>query len=221
MSAAFTPSLNGQTDSSLLRAWKAGKAAQGNELLRRHYAAIAGFFSRRIPDVSDDLTQRTFMECTKALGKYRGEASFKGFLLGIARNVLRQYLQSNQRFRHMLEKQDDPDEIRTSLGSVFAKKQEQHLLLLAFGQLSAKQQIVVELFYWHDLNTSTIAEMLEIPLSTVTTRLSRARMKLRDKVIELLGKGAEDSNLVRELDAWTRSLAALGPSPKPPPWLAG
>jgi RNA polymerase sigma-70 factor (ECF subfamily) len=95
---------------------------------------------------------------------------------------------------------------RTSISMIVANRQEHHLLLLAYAKLPTEQQIAIELYYWEDMNSTEIAAALDIPVSTVTTRLSRARSGLRDAVIELSLPGAVRDSLVADLERWTRSL---------------
>ena len=50
----------------------------------------------------------------------------------------------------------------------------------AILNLSQKLREVVMLFYYQDMKLNEIAEILAIPVSTVASRLSRARKKLKD-----------------------------------------
>jgi RNA polymerase sigma factor (sigma-70 family) len=192
---------------ALLDAWRAGDEAAAQQLFGRHYHSVHGFFARRIPDAAEDLTQRTFLACIEAAQSFRGDASFRGFLFGIARNVLLKHLRSRARFDAMLERNVDDDLTRTSPSALVGRRQEQHLLLLAFARLPGDLQLTVELFYWQGLRTGDIATALAVPVSTVTTRLARARELLKQYVGELGGPLPPRDALLADLDGWTRSLA--------------
>jgi RNA polymerase sigma-70 factor (ECF subfamily) len=194
-------------DFALLAAWRGGDESAANALIARHYHGVWVFFARRIPEAADDLTQRTFLACVEALASFRGEASFRGFLFGIARNTLLKQLRSQARFQAMRERFDDDEMTRTSPSAMVGKRQEQHLLLLAFARLPGELQMTVELFYWQGLRSSEVGEALEIPVSTVTTRLQRARELLREHVAEIGGPEPPRAALLADLDGWTRSLA--------------
>lgn len=52
-------------------------------------------------------------------------------------------------------------------------------------QLERKYRIVVVLYYYEGYSTSEIASMLGVPVNTVSTRLARARAKLRTLITEV------------------------------------
>ena len=194
-------------DPTLVASWQAGNAAAGGALVQRYYPNVRRFFDVKVPRVAEDLTQKTFLAVQESLGNFRGEASFKSYLFGIARNQLLRYLRSSARAQAFERKVAfGGTSQRTSLSMIVANRQEHHLILLAYAKLTPDQQIAVELFYWEDMSTTEIAAVLEIPVSTVTTRLSRARGVLHDKIIELTQPGAIRDRLLGQLDAWTRSL---------------
>ncbi len=84
------------TDSELVAAWKAGDESAASELVHRHGAAV-GRYLRAVgaagSDV-DDLLQDTFFKAFRGLDGWRGDGSFRGWLLRIAGNLLK------DRFRH-------------------------------------------------------------------------------------------------------------------------
>ncbi len=194
-------------DMTLFAAWKAGDAAAGGALIQRYYPNVRRFFDVKVPRASEDLTQRTFLACQESLASFRGEATFKSYVFGIARNQFLRHLRSTARAQAFERKVSfgGPSQ-RTSVSMVVANRQEHHLILLAYAKLKPDQQIAVELFYWEDMSTSEIAAVLEVPVSTVTTRLSRARGVLHDKIVELTQPGAVRDAVLGQLDAWTRSL---------------
>lgn len=194
-------------DYALLAAWRGGDEAAGSVLFRRHYQGVRAFFARRLPDAADDLTQRTLLACVEALDAFRHEASFRGYLFGIAKNQLLKHLRSQARFDAMKSRTHDDELTRTSPSAMVGRRQEQHLLLLAFARLPVELQLSVELFYWQDLRAHEIAQVMEVPTSTVTTRLARARQLLREYVADLGGPETPRAALLADLEGWTRSLA--------------
>src|SRR5690606_34895104 len=146
----------------------------GDLLVRRHYASVRRFFDVKITPVAEDLTQRTFLACIENLDRLRDAVSFKAYLFGIARKQLLLYLRQRSRLEARHRAFDGP-EPKTSMSTVVARREEEHLLLMVLGALPTDLQIAVELFYWEDMRTPEIARVLEIPASTVTSRLARAR----------------------------------------------
>jgi RNA polymerase sigma-70 factor (ECF subfamily) len=199
-------------DRVLVHAWLSGDAVAGGALVQRYYPNVRRFFDVKVPRAAEDLTQRTFLACQESLGAFRVEATFKSFLFGIARNQLLRYLRSTARAEAFERRVAfGGDSQRTSLSMIVANRQEHHLILLAYAKLKPDQQIAVELFYWEDMSTSEIAGVLEVPVSTVTTRLSRARNVLQAKIVELTQPGAVRDRVLGQLDTWTRSLVPRTP----------
>lgn len=194
-------------DVSLLAMWRGGDLRAGNALLARYYPNVRRFFDVKVPRVAEDLTQRTFLACQENLEAFRAESTFKSYLFGIARFTLLRHLRKNQRAEAFEQRlQFGGRSQRTSLSMIVANRQEHHLILLAYAKLTPDQQIAVELFYWEDMTTSEIAVVLETPVSTVTSRISRARGVIRERLIELTSPGAIRERVVEDLEAWTRSL---------------
>jgi RNA polymerase sigma-70 factor (ECF subfamily) len=63
------------------------------------------------------------------------------------------------------------------------------------------------LFYWEGMSTAEIAEVLELSVTAVTTRLSRARARLRETVERLAATPQVRASLLGDIEGWTRSLA--------------
>jgi RNA polymerase sigma factor (sigma-70 family) len=197
-------------DFGLLEAWRRGDARAGDLLAQRHYRAILRFFEAKIPAVADDLTQRTFLTCTEALDRTHVHTSFRAFLFGIARNHMLRHLRSRERHDRRFDFEESPSRmplVQTSATGLFARKEEHHFLLRALVELPVDLQIAVQLRYWDDLASSEIAAVLDVPASTVRTRLARARELLLEQLVKLQLPPAVHSSLVGDLDRWARSLA--------------
>lgn len=200
-------------DFELLRRWAGGDAMAGDLLARRYYPNVRRFFDVKVPQHAEDLTQRTFLACAENLAGFRGDATFKAYLFGIARiQLLRHLRHSKVREEHAARQKwtswAGGTARRTSLSMIVANRQEHHLLLLAYAKLPPDQQIAIELYYWEGMTSAEIGSALDVPTSTVTTRLSRARAALCKAVEDLTSPGAVRDRLVGDLDNWTRSLCS-------------
>jgi RNA polymerase sigma factor (sigma-70 family) len=194
-------------DLDLLYAWRAGDRAAGDRLMRTYYPQVLGFFRLRVAEAADDLTQRTFLACTEALDRV-SSSSFRAYVFGIARHMLIKHVETADRRRDALTRFDapQPQSVLTPSG-VVSLRQEHWLLLRALERLPLDRQIPLALHYVQGLRSREIAEVLEIPTSTVTTRLQRAREALREQVQALRAPAAVRDSLLADLDTWTRSLA--------------
>lgn len=194
-----------------LAAWRAGDTAAGDRLTRRHYDSVFRFFEVKATRAAEDLTQRTFLACCEGLDRYRGEAGFRAYLFGIARKQLLRYLRSESRFEAMRSFATAGARTgATSVSRLVVRRQEQQLLLMAFATLPTDQQIALELRYWEGMRASEIGAVLETGVSTVTSRLYRAREALRAEILRIAEPGALRDGLVQDLEHWARSLAGRG-----------
>jgi len=90
--------MSAEKDRDLLQAWSDGDTRAGARLIRRHYPTMHRYFSTKVPPGEvQGLIQETFMQCTRPLHNFREESSFRGFLLGTARNMLRHYFRTQRR----------------------------------------------------------------------------------------------------------------------------
>jgi RNA polymerase sigma-70 factor (ECF subfamily) len=176
---------------------------------------VLGFFRLRAPDAAEDLTQRTFLACTE--GRERFEpTSFAGFLFGIARRQLFRHFEKHRLDSDLHFKGAAPQSVLTPSG-VVALRQEHSLLLRAFETLTMDQQTILALFYVQELKSREIAEALGVPVSTVTSRVARAREALRRQIDVLPAPANTREALAAELENWVRSLASLTRPPTASP----
>jgi len=196
-------------DSALLERWRAGDAAAGQRLADGYYTPIRRFFEARLPLAAEDLTQRTFLEAFEGAAAGRVGLSFRAYLFGVARRRVLMQLRTGYQRRNASVLDHDPEPMhRTSLTGVFARSQEQHFVLRAFATLPPELQMTVQLFYWEGMPVAEIAEVTEVAVSTVTTRLARSRERMREAVEGLRLPRTMESSVVGNLEGWTRSLVS-------------
>jgi RNA polymerase sigma-70 factor (ECF subfamily) len=179
-----------KSDSDLLQCWAQGSSEAGDALIERHLPLIHRFFRNKVTSELEDLVQETLLCCLEARADFRGQASFKTFVLAIARRRL---------FRHYARKKGrDLDfgvssicDLGTSPTSAIARNEEQRLLLNSLRQIPLDAQLVLELVYWENMDVVEIAQVLDVPLNTAYSRLRRARIALREKLEELSPECAE------------------------------
>ncbi len=198
------------SDLELLEAWRAGDRVAGNELASRHMRALYGFFRNKVEGACDDLIQRTFLRCVESVDRFRGDSSFRTYLFAIARNELYQHYRRRGRERARLDfRTVSVEDLCASPTALFARHEEQLLLLRALRQLPLDAQIAIELFYWEGLSGRELAGALEIPEGTVRTRLRRARIALDKAMGELATSPEALASTLDNLERWARSLRAI------------
>jgi RNA polymerase sigma factor (sigma-70 family) len=195
------------SDAELLEAWRAGDVDAGRTLFERHIGVLSRFFRNKIGEEREDLIQRTLLATVESRDRLRDGASFRAYLLRVARSRLYDHL---ARVRGGPSR---PDPLLTSVedaglspSRIIAKSEQDRMLLLALRRLPLELQVALELHYWEGLTTAELAEVLEIPQGTVKTRLFRARNLLREDLRALAGASSLPEATLDDLDAWALSL---------------
>ncbi len=199
---------DGDNDIELVRAWAAGDSTAGSRLLRRHFRTLFRFFRSKVDTGVEDLVQQTLLACAESAHRFRGDSSFKTYLLAIARTQLLMHLRRYSRKGKQL------DQLETSIADLMgspsvglAGKDEQNLVLAALQHIPIDLQIAVELHYWEEMRVDDIAIVMDIPSGTVKSRLNRARRLVK----EWIEKAEAYPMVLREttiqnVEGWARSL---------------
>lgn len=191
------------TDEELLAAWAQGDRKAGNQLTKRHFKPIYLYLRRRVPQFAEDLTQKTLLSVVERRGELKQTASFRAYALRIARTQMLMHLR-HQRVVERQPAESPPSAITPS--RVVALGREQKLLVRALESLEPGLQAICKLYYWEGLKAREVADVLEIPVSTVTTRLAKARSQLKSRIEEFGEDAPLVTTTVANLERWVTSL---------------
>ena len=153
-------------------------------LMRRFAGSVIKLAYYHVRDryQAEDICQEVFFKVYKNLHRFRGDSSYFTWIYRITVNVCRDYIASAY-FRRMLPWGDRDAE-------VFAKKDDRLFEAVEGGEvfrkvmdLPLKYRTVMAMYYFDDMTTPQIAEVLRIREETVRARLSRGR-KLLKEVLE-------------------------------------
>ncbi len=144
----------------------------GNDVLRLATTILG---SR---DLAEDVHQETFLRVLKAWDRFRGDASEKTWITGIAINVCRDMMRSAWRRRVTVS-----DEVVGALPDTHSNREMDRLtersdVMKALNKLSTAHREAIVLFYYHDFDVRQIASLQGVPEGTVKSRLHKARGKL-------------------------------------------
>lgn len=128
------------------------------------------------PQDADDAVQEVFLRLFRHKETFEGEEHLRRWLLRVTVNYCRDALKSPWRRRRVSwEKLPETP--------VFDKPQ-QAALYREVMALPEKYRTVLNLFYYEELSVREIGELLGVGDSTVTTRLARARRRLKERLGE-------------------------------------
>ena len=162
--------------------------------LRRYARYLA-----READRADDLVQECLMRAIAKIDSWTPGTNLRAWLFVILRNCHINEIRRGQRISPLGETNNEYDVVPTPAG------QEAHISLLevrdAYLNLSEEHREVLLLVAIEGLQYEEAAGILEVPVGTIRSRLSRARQALRDALEE--GPGNRRGGLgARRLRPW-------------------
>jgi RNA polymerase sigma-70 factor (ECF subfamily) len=176
----------------LVQAHRRGDAEAIAELLRSYERRIYSVCYRMVRDEHDarDLAQDAMVKMLQGLGSYDGRAKLSTWVIRISLNCCLSHLRKQRLRRHGSIERDWPPgtggpalaaggvgELSPAGG---VEQSEMHgILSRALGSLDPQMRAVLVLRDMQELEYSQIAEVLDIPVGTVKSRLFRARTALR------------------------------------------
>ncbi len=187
------------SDEELYESWRAGSQSAGNALFDRYFRAVHRFFLAKIDDVTaKTLTQKTFFTVVKKRDTVTIRTSFRAFLFKIARFVLLAEARDRSRNPAFCDfSVASVAALQTSPSQALARREKQKIVIEAMRQLPIDEQTLLELYYWEGLTGAEISEVLEIKHTTVRSKLSKTRAKLRT----MIGKVVRGEGDVEQLYA--------------------
>lgn len=170
-------------DTDLLRAWCDGDEEAGDKLLRSVFPRLYRFLFNKIGDDTREVIQQTMLACVEHRDKLRDCVNFEAYLLRMARNKLYDFLRKKGRSKEELPG-DLPSvrDLGTSMASLMGRRANEAQVLSVLRSLPVDLQVVLELHYWNELSTREMADVLEIPVGTVKSRLRRARTEFEERL---------------------------------------
>lgn len=139
--------------------------------LRRYARALT-----RTPDAADDLVQDTLERALGRFSMWRAGSDLRAWLFSIMHNVHVNQVTSR---RAKSEQPLDDDAPEIPVAAHHNHVLEVRDLASALQDLPAEQREILLLVGLEDLSYEEVAKVLDVPIGTVMSRLSRGREKLR------------------------------------------
>lgn len=188
------PRLGEDDEAGLVARAKGGDAAAFSALAGRHQDKLFRFLLKSVKTPADarDLTQEALLQAYRCLASFNGEARFSTWLTGIALNLLRNQINralkgnfveyNEENIAHLSNHLDDPahhHQARVRL----------NMLARAIEAMPVDMRECLLLIGVEENSYEEVAQLLDVPLGTVKSRMSRARQMLRQ---DLAGQGFFD-----------------------------
>ncbi len=140
----------------------------------------------RDSSMADDILAEAMLAVWHAAESFRGDAQVSTWIFGIARHKALDASRQRQRDSHRItpleealqieDPQDGPIELAMQQATAAAT-------MRALAQLSPEHREVLHLAFYQDLSYQDIAELVDIPVNTVKTRVFYAKKALKEILI--------------------------------------
>ena len=173
------------TDEQLMLALAAGRKAALAELARRYERPLLGFargyLSTPKDQLASDAVQETWLRVIRYAGSFNGNSSLKAWLYRVLINQCRDLIRTQSSSAATGEASSRHDPNPGPAGAAENAELADRLRLVV-AELPPDTRLVVLLCYHGGMTHERAAEILEIPLGTLKSRLHTALRELRERL---------------------------------------
>jgi RNA polymerase sigma-70 factor (ECF subfamily) len=184
-------------EAKLVEAALAGERDAFGELVTRYQDRLYNTLVRVVgsPDDAADAVQDAFVQAFTKLQSFRGASRFYTWLFRIAMNVA---LSRRRRKRpiasvdHAKESAgDEPIDVASGPEEMVLSQERVEHVQAALGDLGDEHRTILVLREIEGCAYEEIAEILDLPVGTVRSRIFRARVQLKERLTGIWGEEAE------------------------------
>jgi RNA polymerase sigma-70 factor (ECF subfamily) len=175
------------SDAECVRRLQRGETEAFAVLLERHQKSIFNLLYRMLGDYDDaaEVSQEAFLSAYRSIKSFRGDASFSTWLYRIAvnhANTRRKTLALAQQRTARLESSEPAGDGASDPADALEKKELRERVQAALNGLESEDATIIVLRDLQDVPYEAVADILEIPIGTVKSRLHRARRALKARL---------------------------------------
>jgi len=175
-------------DVQILQQIKKGNTNAYKQLILKYESLVAGTVIGMIGNCSEaeDIGQEVFIRFYKAINNFRGDSTIGTYLTRIAINLSINELKRRKRRSLFFKPNNDQILTVVDTGSKNGYDDSNELVQKAIQKLEPKFRSVIVLRLIDGYSTEETAKILNIPLGTVLSRLSRGQQKLKEILSPLM-----------------------------------
>ncbi len=186
-----TSTAGGLSDGEILSEVAGGDVEAYGKLVHRYRGRLYNFVFRFVgdPETAEDIVQETFLRAFRKRTEYKAIANFPTWLFTIAGNLAKSELRRRKRWRLFSVDRDEESDTGLDLpdesfrpDTVTESSITDVQIQRAIDTLSDNYRQVVLLRDVDGLSYQEVSEIVNCPVGTVKSRVSRARMKLQQKL---------------------------------------
>jgi RNA polymerase sigma-70 factor (ECF subfamily) len=173
---------NVNEDAKVVERLKRGEEKAFEEVYRKYGRKVYNLALRYCQDVqiAEDIAQESFIRVYRYIASYNEAYSFSGWLMRIVVNLCKSYRKDQSKdvqkvinYQHVIRRAVDDPATKTEITDA---------LQYYLEQMDDTSKTMMILYYLQDFSYEEISEMLDCPLGTVKSRLSRSREKFHELV---------------------------------------
>lgn len=199
-------SVTAKSDEALLAAFLNGDEGCFTVIVRRYQGDLFQFVARFVGDsaTAEDVVQETFVQVHHSAGGFDPQRKFRPWLFTIAANKARDHLRSRTRRKEVALMSTNDDDESNGVFAVLSDDGPSPIERLTTAEqaemvrgvvldLPDHLREVLMLGYYQRLPYREIAEILDVPLGTVKSRLHAAVSKFADLYKKSVAQSSEPS----------------------------
>ena len=171
-------------ESNLIKASLDGDKKAFGAIVARYQKMVARTVKGMLGDslFAEDIGQEVFIKLYYSLSEFRGEAKLSTYIQKIAVNLTLNEIKRRKRFFSMFSQRGNNEmyEFEIADHDTEEKSEASEIVNKALMKMNPKFRIIVTMRMLQGYSTKETAEILDLPLGTVLSRLSRAQEQLRD-----------------------------------------
>lgn len=182
------------TENDLIKKCKKGDREAFNMIFEKYQAQVVNIAYGMLSDREDayDAAQEVFVRVYKSIESFKEKSSFTTWLYRITTNICSDILRKRQKSNNVIsmnqsvEENKEIDIIDDALTPEenVELSERQKAVRTAISELKDEYRVVITLCDIEEMSYDEIAEILKVPKGTVKSRINRARISLKKKLMD-------------------------------------
>ena len=193
-------------DREIIERVLAGDNNAFGELVERYQVKVYNLALRLTGNEDDacDMAQEAFLRAWRSLGAFQFESAFSTWLFRLTANVCLDWLRAKKRRPtvSLTAVDDDGEEVQMEIADpgkspeeILEAAEDRAALAKAMNQLPVEYRQILTMRAINDMSYTEIAEALQLREGTVNSRLSRARLWLRNLLVKSGSKSNSETSI--------------------------
>jgi len=158
-----------------------GRESALEHFYRHYYAQVHQFALRLVNNNADaaEIANETMLEVWRAAARFAGESRVRTWLFGIVNHRAIDLLRRRRPLHNGYLDDIADDSPACSVADVIGGAQDAGRVRHCVSQLPERQRAVVHLAFFEELSYPEVAEVLNLPVGTIKTRVMHAKLRLQ------------------------------------------